>query len=61
MLLIKMKTLKGEQERDTSLRILECLSDNTDLNLKIWEEAEAWLIEEGILTRGGVMDNKRAY
>ena len=51
-----LKPLKGEQERDISLRILEYLSDNTDLNLKIWKEAEAWLIEEGILTRGGVMD-----
>jgi len=37
-----LKPLRGERERDTSLRILEYLSDNTDLDLKIWKEAEVW-------------------
>ena len=50
-----LKPLKGEKERDISLRILEYLYDNkVGLNLKVWREAEALLIEEGILTKGGL-------
>jgi len=51
-----LKPLKGEREREVSLRILEYLFDNTDLSQEIWERAEVFLIEEGILTAGGIMD-----
>ena len=30
--------------------------DNTDLEEKTWRQAEAWFIEKGFLTKGGVMD-----
>jgi len=45
--------------RTIELRILEYLSDNTDLNLKIWGQAEKPLIEEGILQAGGLMQDVR--
>ncbi len=32
------------------------MQDNTDLDLKTWKEAERLIMEEGILTKGGVMD-----
>ncbi len=51
-----LKKLKGKQRKDTSLRILEYLIDNTGLDLRTWKKAEKLIIEEGILTRGGVMD-----
>ncbi len=51
-----LKKLQVDQQRDTVLRILEYLFDNTDLNIGTWEKAEKLLIEEGLLTRGGVMD-----
>ena len=51
-----LKKLKGERTRDTVLRTLEYLFDNTELDLKTGGKAEALLIEEGILTKGGVMD-----
>lgn len=53
-----LKGLKGERRRETSLRILEYLSDNAGLDIKIWEEVEVLLMEDGILTGGGVMDIK---
>ena len=48
--------LKGERRKDTILKILEYLFDNTDLDVKTWKKAEALLIEEGLLTKGGIMD-----
>ena len=55
-----LKHFKGKQEKDISLRILEYLFDNTELDLETWKKAEVLLIEAGILTRGGV-GYKRAY
>ena len=55
--------LKGldEQNRKTIvLRIVEYLKDNTDLNLEIWkQEVEEKLIEKGLLTKGGFMQDVR--
>ncbi len=48
--------LKGKQQKDMSLAILEYLFDNTGLDLKTWKEAEKLIIEAGILTRGGFMN-----
>ena len=49
-----LKHSKGQQKKDTILKILEYLIDNTGLDLKTWKKAERLIIEEGIL--GGVMD-----
>ena len=51
-----LKKAKEPQKKDTVLKILEYLQDNTGLDLKTWKEAERLIIEEGILTKGGVMD-----
>ena len=48
--------LKGERRKDTVLKILEYLFDNTGLDEQTWKKAEVLLIEEGLLTRGGIMD-----
>ena len=51
-----LKLSKGQQKKDTVLKILEYLIDNTGLDLKTWEKAEQLIREEGILPKGGVMD-----
>ncbi len=51
-----LKKAKEPQRKDTILKILEYLQDNTGLDLKTWKKAEELIIEEGILTKGGVMD-----
>ena len=51
-----LKQTKGQQKKDTILKILEYLIDNTGLDLKTWKKAERLIIEEGILPKGGVMD-----
>ncbi len=51
-----LKKLKGKKKEEMSLRIVQYLIDNTGLDFKTWKEAEELMIEEGILTRGGVMD-----
>ena len=51
-----LESLEGERRKDTILQIYEYLEDNTGLEEKAWKQAEAWLIEEGLLTKGGVMD-----
>jgi len=55
----RLKGLKGQARRTIELRILEYLSDNTNLDLKIWGQAEKLLIEEGILKTGGLMQDVR--
>ena len=47
---------EGERRKDIILKIREYLFDNTDLEEKTWRQAEAWFIEKGFLTKGGVMD-----
>ena len=47
---------KGERRKDIILKIREYLFDNTNLEEKTWRQAEAWFIEKGFLTKGGVMD-----
>ena len=51
-----LKKAKEPQRKDTILKILEYLQDNTGLDLKTWKKAEELIVEEGILTKGGVMD-----
>ena len=51
-----LKQSKGQQKKDTILKILEYLIDNTGLDLKTWKKAEQLIMEEGILPKGGVMD-----
>ena len=51
-----LKNLKAKKKKNTGLRILEYLIDNTDIDSKTWEEAEKLIIKEGILIKGGVMD-----
>ena len=51
-----LKKAKEPQKKDTVLKILEYLQDNTGLDLKTWKKAERLIMEEGILTKGGVMD-----
>ncbi len=51
-----LKQSKGPQKKDTILKILEYLIDNTGLDLKTWKKAEQLIMEEGILPKGGVMD-----
>lgn len=51
--------LKAKERETTELRILEYLKDNTDLDAKTWKEAEKLLIEEGVLTKGGLMQDVR--
>ena len=56
------KLLKGlnEQDRKTIvLRIFEYLKDNTGVSLEIWEQIEEKLIEKGLLTKGGLMQDVR--
>ena len=55
-----MKDLKGERRKDLILQIREYLFDNTELKEETWRQAEVWLIEQGFLTEGGVM-NIREY
>ena len=55
-----IRDLKGERRKDLILNIHEYLIENTDLEEKTWKQAEAWLIEEGFLTEGGIM-NIREY
>ena len=47
---------KEPQRKDTILKILEYLQDNTGLDLKTWKVAERLIMDEGILTKGGIMD-----
>ena len=54
-----LKGLKGKARKTIELRILEYLSENTDLDLKIWGKAEKLLIEEGVLKTGGLMQDVR--
>ena len=54
-----LKGLKGQAGKTAELRILEYLSDNTDLSLKIWRQAEKLLIEKGLLKQGGLMQDVR--
>ena len=54
-----LKGLKGQARKTAELRILEYLNDNTDLNLKIWRQAEKLLIEKGLLKQGGLMQDVR--
>ena len=54
-----LKGLKGQARKTAELRILEYLSDNTDLSLKIWRQAEKLLIEKGLLKQGGLMQDVR--
>ena len=51
-----LKPLTQAQRREVVLKVLEYLFDNTGLDLKTWKEAEKLIIEQGILTRGGIMD-----
>ena len=51
-----LEDLEGERRKDTILQIYEYLEDNTGLEEKAWKKAEAWLIEQGFLTEGGVMN-----
>ena len=55
-----LQELKGERRKDFILQIREYLFDNTKLEEKTWRQAEAWLVEQGFLTEGGVM-NIREY
>ena len=41
-----LKKLKGENRKTIELRILEYLTDNTNLDSKIWKQAEKLLVEE---------------
>lgn len=50
------KGKKGKQREELVLRIFEYLQDNTKLDLDTWQEVEKLMIEDGLLTRGGVMD-----
>ena len=50
-----LESLEGERKDETILQIYEYLRNNTGLEEKIWKKAEAWLIEEGFLTKGGIM------
>ena len=52
-----LKGLKGKERRIVELRILEYLRDNTELDTKTWEKAEKLLIEAGVLTQGGTMQD----
>ena len=52
-----LKELKGQARKVAELRILEYLKDNTDLDLKVWGQAEKLLIEKGILKQGGLMQD----
>ncbi len=54
-----LKGLKGQERKTAELRILEYLNDNTDLDLKMWLQAEKRLIEKGILKQGGLMQDVR--
>ena len=54
-----LKGLKGREKETTELRILEYLIDNTDLDFKTWQRTEPLIIEEGILTREGIMEDVR--
>ncbi len=51
-----LKKAKGQEKKNTVLKILEYLTDNTGLDLKTWKKAEELIVEEGILTKGGIMD-----
>ena len=51
-----LKKTKEPQRKDTILKILEYLQDNTGLDLNTWKKSERLIMEEGILTKGGVMD-----
>ncbi len=52
-----LKDLKGKERRTVELRILEYLKDNTELDAKTWEKAEKLLVEAGVLTQGGIMQD----
>ena len=54
-----LKRLNEQARKTTELRIIEYLKDNTNLNLKIWKQAEERLIEKGLLTQGGLMQDVR--
>ena len=51
-----LESLEGERKDETILQIYHYLRNNTDLEEKTWKKAEVWLIEEGFLTKGGVMN-----
>ena len=51
-----LEDLEGERKDETILQIYHYLRNNTGLEEKAWKMAEAWLIEQGFLTEGGVMD-----
>ena len=53
------KGLRGEARKTAELRVLEYLEENTNLNSKIWKQAEGQLIEKGLLTKGGLMQDVR--
>ena len=53
------KGLKEEDRKTIVLRIFEYLKDNTDLSSKTWEQVEEQLIEKGLLTKGGLMQDVR--
>ncbi|MBC6414770.1 MAG: hypothetical protein GDA46_00005 [Bdellovibrionales bacterium] len=53
-----LKDLSKEARRRVELIIVEYLRKNTDI-MKIWGATEKLLIEEGILTEGGIMENVR--
>ena len=48
--------LRGVRKQDTILRIAEYLFDNTGLDFETWSKAEDLMVEDNILTKGGVMD-----
>ena len=50
-----LESLEGERRDETILQIYQYLRNNTGLEEKAWKKAEAWLIEQGFLTEGGVM------
>ncbi len=52
-----LKDLKEKERRTVELRILEYLRDNTELDTKTWEKVEKLLIEAGVLTQGGTMQD----
>ena len=51
-----LEILEGERKDETILQIYQYLRNNTGLEERAWKKAEVWLIEQGFLTEGGVMN-----
>ena len=52
-----IRELKGRANKESLiLHISEYLSDNTAVENQTWKQVEVWLVEQGFLTKGGIMD-----